>query len=208
MTVTAGTLMLTIPTALDDASTLEIASGAVVHLPNAGTDIVAALIIDGEAVEDGIYDSSNTGGEFTIGAITGLGKIQVGANSADYNAWAASFGPDFTDTAAGSDPDGDGLTNRQEYAYGLNPINGSSVNPILVNLDKASGLFTYTRRDPALTGLSYTVETSSNLMSWPPDDLAEQVVISTTNHVQTVEVLLGASLPLDAAKFFVRVSAE
>lgn len=207
-TVTAGTLVLTTATTLDNASTLNIASGAVVHLPNTGTDIVAALIIDGVAVNAGTYDSSNTGGGFTSGAITGLGRIQVGAGTADYSSWAATFGPGFTDTAADSDPDSDGLSNQQEYAFGLNPISGSSVNPISVSLDKATGLFTYTRRDPALTGLSYTVETSLNLTTWPPDQGAIQNVISTSDDVQTVQVTLSAGFPLPESRFFVRVSAD
>jgi hypothetical protein len=69
---------------------------------------------------------------------------------------------DVSNSAA--DTDGDGLTNQQEYAFGLNPTLGSSVNPITVPLDKTTGTFTYTRRaTPAASGLTYTVFTSSDL---------------------------------------------
>ncbi|MCF7731962.1 MAG: hypothetical protein K9N23_09745 [Akkermansiaceae bacterium] len=50
-----------------------------------------------------------------------------------------------------------GPANQDEYAFGLNPALGSSVNPITMPLDKATGAFTYSRRTPGLTGLGYTV---------------------------------------------------
>jgi hypothetical protein len=44
------------------------------------------------------------------------------------------------DTTATGDPDGDGMTNQQEYAFGLNPTLGSSVSPITALLDPVTGL--------------------------------------------------------------------
>ncbi|MCX6880062.1 MAG: autotransporter-associated beta strand repeat-containing protein [Verrucomicrobia bacterium] len=71
-TVLSGTLSLA-HAYLDDASTLTIASGAVLDLPHGVTDRVGALVIGGVSQPNGLYDSTNTGG-----AITGTGKIQVG----------------------------------------------------------------------------------------------------------------------------------
>ncbi len=139
-------------------------------------------------------------------------------SGADYNAWADSFGlqnpwlglPALNGEPT-ADPDGDGMTNLQEYAFGLIPTSGASVNPITVQLDKDAGTFIYTRRDsPLTTGLDYTVKTSTDLVVWTEDIVAtslNQSVTGTANGVQTVQVTLSG-LPLTETKFFVRVEAE
>jgi autotransporter-associated beta strand protein len=205
-TVESGTLTLTQPN-LANSSTLTIglvaAAPAILNLPNAGTDQVGALVIDGVSQPDGLYDASNTGG-----AITGAGKIQVGATIlTPYQSWAESISG-FTDTDPAHDPDGDGLTNQQEFAFGLDPMSGVSADPIKQPLDKATGTFTYTRRDPALSGLVYQVNTSTDLTDWKVDANATQTVIGTTNNIQTVRVTLSGPQPLTAVKIFVRVTAE
>ncbi|MEI6606470.1 MAG: DUF6288 domain-containing protein [Verrucomicrobiota bacterium] len=102
------------------------------------------------------------------------------------------------------DPDHDGMTNQQEFAFALNPTNGLSVNPITQPLDPASGKFQYTRR--AGTGLSYQVLTSSDLVVWVPDAGATEEAVVTNGVVQTVTVHLSAT-SLNGS-LFVRVKAE
>jgi autotransporter-associated beta strand protein len=201
-TVKAGTLNLTGSVA--SAGTLAIDSGAVLHLPNAGTDNVAALVIRGVSMPAGPYDASNTGG-----AITGLGVIEVGSPiilTPAYIAWTTSYSG-FTDTYPTHDPDGDGMTNQQEYAFALDPTSGASNNPIVVPLNKTAGTFSYTRIDPAVTGLAYKVYTSTNLSTWTEDTGATQAITGTYYDTQTMEVTLSG-LPLTAPKLFVRVAAE
>jgi autotransporter-associated beta strand protein len=137
---------------------------------------------------------------------------------ADYNSWAASFGlqnpwlginPALNGEST-ADPDGDGMSNQQEYAFGLVPTSGSSVNPITVQLDKTAGTFSYTRRaTPLTTGLAYTVKTSPDLLLWTPDTTAtaSQAVTGTVGGVQTVQVTLSGA-PLTATKLFVRMEAQ
>jgi hypothetical protein len=68
-------------------------------------------------------------------------------------------------------------------------------------------MFSYTRRDPSLTGLSYRVQTSTDLVNWSDDDAATQNPGTTdSNGNQTVEVTLSIPLPED--KLFVQVIAE
>jgi len=124
-----------------------------------------------------------------------------------YQLWAASFSG-FTDTDPTHDPDGDGMTNQQEFAFGLDPTKGSSSNPITAQLDKASGAFRYTRLKQTTSGLSFKVYTSPDLIRWTEDGAATQRITATDYDVETVEVTLSAGKPLTESKLFVRVAAE
>jgi len=142
-------------------------------------------------------------------ATAGQVKLEFSA-ATDFDTWLDSFAPPITgaDRLPTGDPDGDGLKNQQEYAFGLVPNSGSSVNPIAVPLNKTTGKFSYTRRTlgqpPAL---AYTVETSTNLTGWTVDTSATQDITGTVGQVQTVEVTLSAAL-LTETKLFVRVLAQ
>jgi hypothetical protein len=77
--------------------------------------------------------------------------------------------------------------------------------------DPRAGTFSYTRSDPAGTGLSYRIETSSDLSDlsgWRQDAAAIQPVTATTNNIQTVQVTLGGTKPLTASKLFIRIAAQ
>jgi hypothetical protein len=125
----------------------------------------------------------------------------------DYGDWADSI-PGFVETDPGQDPDGDGLDNQTEYAFGLNPMDGGSVSPVGVPLDKASGTFSYTRRNPATleTGLSYTYHYSTTLDGgWTPFTPLEESS-DDGDPVETVTIKVPAVLLGD--KLFVRVQAK
>jgi fibronectin-binding autotransporter adhesin len=137
------------------------------------------------------------------------GKLAYVVTATDYETWGAPYG-----LAAGSeagDLDNDGLANQKEYAFGLIPDSGASVNPISVPLDKATGKFRYTRRaTPTSTGLAYTVWTSENLVTWTEDTGAtsSQTVIGMIGEVETVEATLTGTLPLAQSKLFIQVRAN
>ena len=125
--------------------------------------------------------------------------------SSPYDTWGnGSFAHSFTDKDSTHDPDGDGLTSFQEFAFGLDPTSGASVNPVTPLI---GGQFTYTRY--AASGLTYTVEYSNDLAGWDTaattDDGGGGV---DANGVQTVTVTVTVTtLPLNG-KLFVRVRAE
>jgi alpha-galactosidase len=124
----------------------------------------------------------------------------------DYANWAAGFpGANLTDPNA--DYDGDGRGNGYERVWGLNPTNAASNNPFTFNSSLASGNFSYTRRDPALTGLSYTVWTSPDLVNWTQDAGAVQTAGPTVNGVQTVSVTVSPGL-LTGPRLFMRMRAQ
>lgn len=129
----------------------------------------------------------------------------------DFTSWIEGFtfapGADLTQTG---DPDGDGMTNFEEYAFGLKPNDGASVNPILVPLSRTAGTFTYSRRDNALTGLTYKVWTSPDLVVWTEDAGAIQDDSAGPDGqgVEPVVVTLSGAKPPAADRLFVRVSVE
>lgn len=127
----------------------------------------------------------------------------------DYDSWKGgfTFANPPVDSLPTADPDGDGLTNQQEYAFGLNPTLGSSVNPVTAPLDKTTGIFTYTRRKLSLVApMAYTVKTSTDLTGWSAASISGEVV-TESGDIETVVVTLSGA-PLGAPKLFVRVSAE
>jgi Leucine-rich repeat (LRR) protein len=115
--------------------------------------------------------------------------------------WTVFTSPDLSATG---DPDGDAMTNLQEFAFGLDPRSGASVNPI------ASGLignqFSYTKRIG--TGLSYTVHYTTDLLTWSLDQSAVQTITGTHGDVDTVAVTLSSAAVPSGGKLFVRVQAD
>ncbi|MGD9419678.1 MAG: glycosyl hydrolase family 95 catalytic domain-containing protein [Verrucomicrobiota bacterium JB025] len=129
----------------------------------------------------------------------------TGGASDDYSGWTALYpAADLTDPTA--DHDGDGLGNNEERIWGLDPTSARSATPYATPVD-ATGTFSYTRRAPDLTGLAYTIWTSTDLSNWAEDNAATQTVESTdANDVETVTVTLGAA-PADG-RLFVRIQAQ
>jgi hypothetical protein len=152
---------------------------------------------------------SYAGNGTTLGAATPNTSTTLTVNST-YLAWIEGYFPTPGDPNAepGADPDKDGKTNQEEYAFGLNPDSATSVDPITEQLNKTTGIFKYTRQEG--TGLNYSIYTSSTLANdWALDDSAGQEVISTSPEgVQTVRVTLSGSKPLAATSLFVRVKAS
>ncbi|MCU0796551.1 MAG: autotransporter-associated beta strand repeat-containing protein [Akkermansiaceae bacterium] len=185
---------------LADSSSVIIASGATLHLNYSGTDTVNALVFAGIARPPGVYSSSNS----TF--ITGTGTLTVLSGPAtDYDGWASFHG--ITGGQNGDD-DKDGLSNIDEYGLALDPKSGAAINPINIPLEKTNGTFTYTRRKPSLTGLGFTVWTSTNLNDWTEDSSAVQTAtdISGTDN-QSVEVQLSPGL-LTSDRLFIRIDAR
>jgi autotransporter-associated beta strand protein len=196
-----------------DASTVSIGTlanpgVAFLNLPNAGDYTVAALFIDGVEQPAGrTYGNvSSVHPVIATSAITGPGTITVPGSGTPYSIWADSFFPGNDVSDPDGDNDNDGLTNQQEFAFGLSPVDGSSVNPILVQLDKTAGTFTYQRR--ADTGLTYRILTSTDLMAWPEDEAAAQAAGPVDGNGNETVVVTLSGAPLTATSFFVRVAAD
>jgi hypothetical protein len=108
--------------------------------------------------------------------------------------------------------------------YSLNPTNNlwtiadyvteiasAKARPIIsLPFDPRAGTFSYTRQDPAGTGLSYRIYTNTtpDLSAWSVDAAATQTVTGVTNNLQTVQVTLSGTKPLNAPKLFIRIAAQ
>ncbi|MBK1827627.1 hypothetical protein JIN81_11400 [Haloferula rosea] len=212
-TVNDGTLEFGAGTDLDDSSTVNInGATAFLKLDDAANDTVDSLFFDGVQQAAGTWGSTSsaaTNQDDTRFSGTGVLTVTTGPSATDYDTWLGGFtfapGDDTTGTG---DPDGDGLTNDEEYAFGLNPTLGSSVNPYVVGAgDVTAGTFSYTRRDPALSSLTYSVFVSDDLVNWIEDTTATQTPGPTDGDGnQQVDVTLTS--PPTGDKGFVRVEAN
>lgn len=176
------------------------------------------------------YDGGNGVGSFvflrlsTNGTITGLQRhfltsadaagsngsrlTYIAASPQDYEVWLDEYtftaGADLTPEG---DADSDGLNNRTEYLFGLDPSDSSTANPFTAFPEPTGGTLRYTRRNPALSGVSnYQVWTSVDLTVWNHDATAAQSVIQDGN-VQEIEVTLSGSKPLNESRLFMQIRA-
>ncbi|MCB1132885.1 MAG: autotransporter-associated beta strand repeat-containing protein, partial [Verrucomicrobiae bacterium] len=108
------------------------------------------------------WSLSSGANTWTFEESTGVLSLAV-ASSNDYETWGGPYG--LSTGSEGGDLDNDGVTNGEEYAFGLVPNSGSSVNPIVVPFNKSTGTFSYTRRAVSLQNplLTYSVWYSTDL---------------------------------------------
>lgn len=105
-----------------------------------------------------------------------------------FAAWSTRNGV----SGANSDPEGDGIVNLIEFGLGLNPQQASTQG--LPTLSNAAGqqVFRFTRPNN-LSGLSYTVQTSVDLLNW--SGTLATTVESTTATTETLVATLSAGQP-------------
>ncbi len=140
-----------------------------------------------------------------VGDAMGRGMLDLLYAGGDYATWAAQWPTQNLSNPTG-DRDGDGVSNDNERIWGLNPTNAASSSLVTPTAAMPSGVFTYTRRAPSLTGLTHTIWTSTDMATWTPDTGAIQTPSAPVANIETVTVTLSPAL-LTGAKLFVRVQA-
>jgi hypothetical protein len=185
--------------------TWSVANGPLTAISSVGLATAGSVYQDTPAAARAIYQGVD--GRLPI-TVRNLTNDDFGSYAADGlpDAWQVQyFGESGLQTVAGADanPDADGLTNFQEYAFGLDPSqgfggvlrwSGSNLLERGVPTPFASGTagsFTFRavfarRKDFAAAGLSYTVEFSGDLGTWrastsTPSVLADDGVIQAVS---------------------------
>jgi hypothetical protein len=97
-----------------------------------------------------------------------------GAGENQFAGWIATRFPGVSDPAIiapGADPDGDGILNVVEFAFGLDPMaNNADFGPLDARIDPAAATVLSSEfvRPKGLLGLTYVVEAANGLSGWLP----------------------------------------
>lgn len=182
--VAAGTLVLG-TASLSDTAIVDVTTGAVLNLSHGEVDVVADFRIDGLSQGPGTYHAANTGGR-----ITGSGSLQV-IGSDPFADWIAAFSVGGL-TAKTDDPDGDGLTNLEEFALDGNPASGIATGKVRSRMEAIGAeqalVITLPVRDGAsfsgavsksatIDGVVYTIAGTNNLAAF--DQGVTEITAST-----------------------------
>ena len=149
---------------------------------------------------------------YTVTATNGTGSttatvtIEVVAAPNQLAAYVGSFGLSGGDTAGDADPDGDGMDNNAEYAFGTDPTSGASRQTTLISSTGEIKLL-YLQRN---SGISYSVKSFTDLTTSfdsgttvTPVATSPQPADVRTGYTQYEAVLSTAGI----AKGFLRVKA-
>jgi len=204
-TVLEGTLALS-GNSIADANSLVI-NGGKVDVAAAANETVNTLYFGSTQQVAGTYGSTSSAATYQDDSrFSGSGIVTVTSSPAvadPYAVWSAQIA-DPSQRGRAADPDGDGLTNLQEYLFGTSPTTATGS---LTELESTpSGLIV--RWNQLATGTSvYVLRESATLMesTWP----VSTATISD-NPVQDLPgyVRKQALIPIDSARKFIRVEAN
>ncbi len=162
-TISAGRVILGAANAANEASSVSIATGAVLELAFDGADTVDALFLNGVRQPAGTYTSAHASGAFA-----GAGSLVVTSSGTPaltaVEEWRSeNFGTTANSgiAADGEDPDLDGRPNLLEYAVGSDPLVAEGGPAAVAGHSGGKLTLTFNRiADPSLT---YTVKGMNEL---------------------------------------------
>jgi autotransporter-associated beta strand protein len=96
-----------------------------------------------------------------------------------FSEWIAAAFPGVTATniiGMTATPEHDGVSNLMKYFMGINPASSSYVDPLTCGPDGQGDIVLYFRMSKNLTGVSYSIDQSSNLSTWTSTGLQGTVV--------------------------------
>jgi len=115
--------------------------------------------------------------------------------------FTASELDDPSKSGRGSDPDGDGITNLVEYAFGLNPIRSDTPPELQMNDGQsATPVLAFTRAQ-GRDNLDFRVEGSSSLTNWTPLTVIAIRVTPDGSSSEFVEIEVDWNLVPDFPRF-------
>jgi fibronectin-binding autotransporter adhesin len=193
--VDAGTLILK-SGALSDTGTVDVATGAILNLDFVGSDTVKEFSIDGVPQASGTWGAIGSGAAHQTARITGVGLLVVPADP--FPGWIAGFPAVGAQTGKSDDPDGDGMTNIEEFAIDGNPASGVPTGKVrsqieTVGADQAlvitlpvrnGATFTGTPLAATRDGVSYAIGGSNTLDLF--DQGVTEIAVSSAGMPNTV----------------------
>ncbi|MBU6183399.1 MAG: Ig-like domain-containing protein [Verrucomicrobia bacterium] len=130
--------------------------------------------------------------------------VHATSNATTFDSWASTVGLAGGNATRTADPDNDGWSNIQEFAFGLDPQTPGG-NPISINPDVTSGFkVTFIGR----TGIAYTVKTSTDLASGFNGTASPVESPDTTNLPSPAHKRFEATLPADPGRGFLKIEAS
>ena len=184
--------------------TWSVAEGPLAEINSAGLATASSVYQNTSATAKATYQGVDGRLEISVRNLT---NDDFGTYASDglTDTWQVSyFGVSSAQAAAGANPDGDTLTNLQEFAFGTDPSQSSAGTvqwtgstllaagqPVLFTSGTAAS-FTYyavfaRRKDFAAAGLTYTVEFSGDLAIWM-DSTSTPSVLADDGTIQVVSV--------------------
>lgn len=170
--------------------------------------------------------SFTVAGTYTLRLIANDGVSEVSddivvtvSNLTPYQIWTGgTFTNNFTDTALTSNPDGDNLTNLQEFAFGTDPtssviapltyVPNGTTNPGIPILENAGttqspsyrAVFAR-RKDHGIASISYEVQFSANLEYWKASSSGLTILSGISSaSVEAVSIPYPTTVPLSSAE--------
>ncbi|HEX2852895.1 MAG TPA: ExeM/NucH family extracellular endonuclease [Opitutaceae bacterium] len=126
-------------------------------------------------------------------------NLASGPPAQPYAAWASAKGLTPANDSPTADPDIDAIVNLMEYFLGLDPTVSNPQGLPVGQLDGGDFVFRFNRAK-SITGVTYRVLVSSDLVNWTPTPVAP-LLESETATLETFVVRLPASSP----KLFARL---
>jgi fibronectin type 3 domain-containing protein len=141
-----------------------------------------------------VVAASNSGGMSGTSA-------EVSATPAEtFSQWAASAFPGETDPAIigpAATPAGDGISNLLKSFYGLDPATNAGAAPVSSGKDNTGNMVFNFRIAKNLTGVTYQIQESTDLIHWTPTGVQGTVVSDQGTYYQMQAVVpLGANTNL------------
>lgn len=183
-TVNEGTVILT-QSLLADNADVSIDAGASLKLDFVDSDTIDQLHLGGITQQPGIYGAIGSGAEFETARITGTGTLTVnaGPDLSAFELWILNNYPTLSapDNEPDKDPDHDGASNFEEFAFSGNPTDSADRGARRVAIDEISGSnhltltlairtgATFTGSGPLtanLDGVDYAIRGSNNLQQF------------------------------------------
>jgi len=169
------------------------------------------FFLDGDVAEIIIYDRTLTDEEVNAvgGYLNEKYALDLPYDLKTYSAWMTGFAPSGTvDTSYSGDPDGDGINNLMEYAFGGNPLQTDTTELPGHSIANSGSLewfyHTYNRRvDAVERNLRYSVFGGSSLGSLQTNIVEEIGLSPEESGIETVT----NRIPLNTSGF-IRVKVE